>query len=359
MMVVIRGRKGFPMRSLLPVLGALLLSAASLAQTSTPPAYEADPMFQDAMKEGKRLEAQQPQFAPDAFKKANKIAGGSCLRCLEALYKAQMHVADYKGAIGTAKQMQTLAATPMEKSVADMHLGVALYQQGGDKPKPAQLEAAHAAFQSAVVAYPKNMGARYTDGCVLAKLGKLDEAKEDFSACAAAASPRDPMRMRAQHFAENPALALNHMAPPIVVNSVDGTKFNLDDMGGRVVLVDFWATWCGPCNEELPHLQRLVKEFKDQPLTVISISWDSNEDKWRSFIKQHDMTWVQYRDADQSLTKQFGVPSIPHYFLIDSDGVLYPQMLGADSDVEGKIKKFLTRAAKEKASSQQVASAGN
>lgn len=134
------------------------------------------------------------------------------------------------------------------------------------------------------------------------------------------------------------------MAPAFSVTALDGTKFTLDEVAGRVVLIDFWATWCGPCNEELPELKRIAKEFAGQPLVMISISSDKNEAKWKEFIQKHEMTWYQYRDADDKLGKLFGVDSIPHYFTIDTDGVLTKELVGSGYDVEGRLKKLLAKA---------------
>ena len=115
-------------------------------------------------------------------------------------------------------------------------------------------------------------------------------------------------------------------------------------MGGRVVLIDFWATWCGPCNAALPEVKKIAKEFAGDPLVIISVSWDSDDAKWQQFIQKNEMTWLQYRDADHSLSKAFGVEAIPHYFSIDSDGVLTAEMMGSDSDVEGRLKKLVAKA---------------
>lgn len=112
--------------------------------------------------------------------------------------------------------------------------------------------------------------------------------------------------------------------------------------------------WCGPCNEELPHIKALAKKFANEPLVIISISWDADETKWKTFITKNEMTWPQYRDADHALTNQFGIHAIPHYFTIDSDGVLTSEILGEGSDVEGKLKKLLAKARQAQA---QMASA--
>ena len=307
--------------------------------------FHANPKFVDAMKEAKQLEHQkQAGFAGDDYKKANKIAGGKCWECLQGLYRTQMMVGSYKDAIATTEALEGIAERPSEKSVAFYYRGETLVAKAGDKAKPADLEAAHGAFQEAVTLYPKNAAAMFSDGKVLARLGRMDEAKGDFQRCLSCVSPGDPAKLRAEHFAEDPELSTHKMAPPFEVTAMDGTKFNLDAMGGRVVLIDFWATWCGPCNRELPQMRKIAKEFAGDPLVIISVSWDSDEAKWKDFIAKNGMTWVQYRDADHGLANEFGINSIPHYFTIDSDGVLTAEMLGEDSDVEGKLKKLIAKA---------------
>jgi thiol-disulfide isomerase/thioredoxin len=255
-----------------------------------------------------------------------------------------MKSGSFKDAAVTTTALEALATTPAEKSRAESDRGYALMLQAGDKNKSDLLTAAHAAFKSAIADDAKNATAFYLDGRVLARLGQMDAASDQFKACLNCVSPKDPSYLRAQHFAEDPSLSAHPMAPAFAVTALDGSKFNLDAMGGRVVLIDFWATWCGPCNAELPHMKKIAKEFAGQPLVIISVSWDSDEQKWRDFINKNEMTWVQYRDADHHLSTLFGINAIPHYFTIDSDGVLTAEMLGEGSDVEGKLKKLVAKA---------------
>ena len=340
------------------VCGSVLIAAGvGMGQTAAAkPGYESDPKFMSAMKDAKQsLADRNPMYAVEYYKKANKIAEGKCSLCLDRAYDWQMKMTNYKDAVQIATQLVALAEKPVDKSMAEAEKATAMLLQAGDKPKPEKLEAVHAMYVEAIRDFPRNLSARYSDGCVLARMGKMDEAGQQFKACAEAASPTDPTRMRAKHFAENPALSLSKMAPAFTVTALDGSKFTLDEMGGKVVLIDFWATWCGPCNEELPHMRKIAKEFAGQPLVIISVSWDADETKWKAFMAKNEMTWVQYRDADHDLSKRFGVEAIPHYFTIDSDGVLTAEMMGSGSDVEGKLKKLIARAKASPAKAQVAA----
>jgi thiol-disulfide isomerase/thioredoxin len=317
--------------------------------------YHSNPKFLAAVKDAKEMEREkQPGFAASAYKKANKIAGGGCVECVAGAYKMEMKPGSYKDAIGTAMEMEAMGTTPLVKSVAAYDRGRALMAKDGEKPKPEQLEAQLLAFQQAVTLYPQNMAAVFSEGQVLARLGRMEEARKSFQVCLSNMQPGDAGWLRIKHFADDPELATHKMAPAFEVTSLDGARFNLDAMGGRVVLIDFWATWCGPCNEELPEMKKIAKEFAGQPFVMISVSSDKDEAAWKEFIQKHEMTWVQYRDGDHKLADEFGVSSIPHYFTIDSDGVLTSEMMGSGSDVEGKLKKLIAKAQAAKVQAAQV-----
>lgn len=323
---------------------------------ATPPAYLSDPHYTAAIHEGQvRTTTREYAFAIDAYRKANKIAAGNCTECLHQIVILQLRERDNKGAAKTANELIAKSSTPLDKSKAEVLLGEALLNEGGDKPKPAQLQAADQALKGALADYPRNVSARFLDGEVLARMGDTDAARKEFTTCIEQCSPTDPYLIRAKRFAQNPALSYAKMAPAFTVTALDGTKFTLDQMNGRVVLIDFWATWCGPCNEELPELKRIAKDFTGEPLVMISISSDKDEAKWKEFIQKHEMTWHQYRDTSGDLGKLFGVQSIPHYFTIDSDGILTSELVGSGNDVEGRLKKLIAKA-KEKGPATQTLS---
>jgi thiol-disulfide isomerase/thioredoxin len=160
-----------------------------------------------------------------------------------------------------------------------------------------------------------------------------------------AKSGEDPNRQRALRYISRPELARARMAPAFSITTLDGQRMSMDDLQGKVVLLDFWATWCVPCREALPHIQKVAKKFQGEPLLILSVSLDSEEQKWKEFVVKNEMTWPQYRDGSFSgpIARMFSVNAIPHTFTIDADGVLQDEHIG-DASIEGKLKKLLARA---------------
>jgi thiol-disulfide isomerase/thioredoxin len=323
------------------------LSSAILAQTRSD--YKSNPKFQTAISDGKLLaDNQDYDDAIASYKEANEIARGKDKGVLRALLELQITNDDYDDAKATAHAFAAIATTPAEKSYVEASRGRVLFLQAEPQSGPqfdlALLTSADAAFQAALALDPKNSSALFTDGQVLVHLNQIEAARARFKVCLTSIKPGDPLYLRTQRFVENPALALLPLAPAFTVTTLDGSRFSLDQMKGRVVLVDFWATWCGPCMEELPQIKQIAKDFAGQPLVILSISWDEDKQKWEKFVAKNQMTWPQYHDTGHRIGNLFEVKALPGYFTIDSDGVLTTEMLGGGFDVEARLKQLVDKA---------------
>lgn len=102
---------------------------------------------------------------------------------------------------------------------------------------------------------------------------------------------------------------------------IDGKEVSLDDLQGKFVYIDIWATWCGPCREEIPHLQKLEKAFKGMNVAFVSISIDENKDAWEKMVKSEKLGGIQlHTGGDREFIEAFRVSGIPRFILLDPDG---------------------------------------
>ncbi len=117
-------------------------------------------------------------------------------------------------------------------------------------------------------------------------------------------------------------------APLFVLNDPDGNVLRLSDFQGRVVWVNFWATWCGPCRRELPDIQRLASEFGDEELVVLAVNLEESDGKARSFWEELGLDLPLALDATGDVANQYRLVGLPNNFFIDKDGVLRAFQLG-------------------------------
>jgi thiol-disulfide isomerase/thioredoxin len=283
-------------------------------------------------------------FAVDGFRKADKQDGGHCVPCEYQAWNAAVELGDFKAARAQAEAMLANVSSPAGKAQAQYFLGQACMAEGMRDKHQEPLEAAEAAFNEALKLRPRNAIYLFAEATALAYLKRDDAARQGFQEFLKVASREDLDYARAQRFVEHPELARAKMAPNFRLTTLDGKTLTLESLTGKVVLIDFWATWCGPCRNALPHIRQIAKKFDGQPFVVLSISQDSDQAKWNEFVEKNGMTWLQYRDgASGPISKQFGVHAIPATFTIDADGVLEDQHVG-DADIEGKLKKLIARA---------------
>jgi peroxiredoxin len=113
--------------------------------------------------------------------------------------------------------------------------------------------------------------------------------------------------------------------PEFNEKGVDGKPLSLADYKGKVVLIDFWATWCPPCRAEIPNVVAAYKKYHSQGFDVIGVSLDQDQDKLLSYAKEHEMVWRQFFDGQgwqNKLAVQYGIESIPATYLLDTNGII-------------------------------------
>lgn len=140
---------------------------------------------------------------------------------------------------------------------------------------------------------------------------------------------------------QNPDAMTGQQAPDVVLTGLDGKAFKLSDLRGKVVFLDLWATWCGPCRMEMPHLEALHKEFGPDKVVFVCAS-NEEQATIEAFLQKNPYTMRIVRIAAEDAHNKFKADSIPCGFVIDKNGVIKAHMIGAQS--EAQLRKALALA---------------
>ena len=140
----------------------------------------------------------------------------------------------------------------------------------------------------------------------------------------------------------NPESMVGQKAPDISFTDLDGNPVNLTDYRGKVVFLDFWATWCGPCKMEMPHLQKLHEELSPSADVVFLCASSEDVGTIKSYIAKNGYTFKVVRVKAEDATGKYKASSIPAGFVIDRDGTIRAHMVGAQK--EGQLRAALARA---------------
>lgn len=150
----------------------------------------------------------------------------------------------------------------------------------------------------------------------------------------------------ANAFARRMLLAPGANAPEFTLTGIDGAEYSLKDFRGKLVYIDFWATWCRPCLMEIPHLTKLKEAYKNKPIAFVAISVDSDKSAWEEMVKRDKLSGYQlYAENNwQSETaKNYQVRGIPTFVLIDGEGKIieYNAPRPSNSEINLLIDKYL------------------
>jgi peroxiredoxin len=172
--------------------------------------------------------------------------------------------------------------------------------------------------------------------------GKWDEAKREYEVVV---NQYGMVNQRMTEFARSNLqdidiqrrVAVGESPLPFEVVSITGEKISPDKYRGKVLLIDFWATWCRPCIAEMPHVKEVYAKYREKGFEIVGISLDRQRSDLDSYIASNKIAWPQYFDGkywNNDIAKQYGVKSIPATFLIDREGkIRYKSLRGKQLEV--------------------------
>ena len=310
-------------------LSAFLLAATCMlwAQGDIAERTRRDPDYQ----QGKAaLLAGQYAEAKHYLELAESRVGPNSAEINAGIALAELQMGHYAAARNREGAVLSLVSNSHARAEAHNIIGTAWLresrQNGGS---PDQVHAAEQSFRDAIKADPGFAAPYYDLGELLLHENRASDAASAFHDFVRA-SAEDPTLIR-----DEPEQAVGH-APDFTVVDSHGNTISLASLRGRVVLLDFWATWCPPCIRALPIMRELAHYFPDDRFRLISVDEDSSEaELWKEFISKQNMDWTQVWDRGSAVYSSFGLGggtelSLPRYVLIDREGNVRRVYSGTD-----------------------------
>jgi thiol-disulfide isomerase/thioredoxin len=299
----------------------------------------ASPEFDRELAAGKQA-VQQQNYAEAAghFTRANELRQGKCSECYLWLARIDLAADKLPDALKDAEKAVDTAATEAERGRAELYRGMVLGRQG-------DLGRAEEAFKAASAANPTCVECRFNLGFVLLKESKDSEGVAVLKAVAPefAGTPRG---REIQRFIDDPSRVRQRYAPEFSARLRSGEEVNLDTLKGKVVLLDFWGTWCAPCRVSLPKLKDLAGKVDPAKVAIISINEGDSRQNWEQFVQANAMNWPQVYDADRALYRAFNVDGFPRYYVLSKDGIILLEFKGWGELGESTISNAIAEALK-------------
>jgi peroxiredoxin len=340
-----------PLVILLVALASAQRSSAGLAKVQSQPAQTGDASYDAEFQKGQDLlRRRRWEDALKSFKRANEMRNKQSAECFYGLAQAYQSLEAYKNVIENSDKAIEFSNGDVKMQAQAYNLkGIALQALAEAKDQK-KLQDAEAAFHQGITLNPELAILHFNLGYTLMQERRDPEGVVELKKFIELA-PEGSKAEQAEKLVADPRRAREAFAPDFSFTSAEGEYISLEDLRGKIVLLDFWGTWCPPCVEAVPSVRDLRKRYaKDPSFVLISISSDSDEAKWKDFTAKNQMAWHQYLDRDHRVQRAFEVHAFPTYIMIDHEGIVRYRSIGTSwertGDLDSAIRKEMKVIAK-------------
>jgi thiol-disulfide isomerase/thioredoxin len=289
------------------------------------------------------VDAQQFDQALQVFRDADELSHHTCADCYLGMVRAESQLGDFQGALADAQRAVTAAGD--DHIVAAQALvtraGLLLATSGG--PNDPKLREAQDDYRQALALDPKKSIARFSLGVLLLEENRDAEGVAELKAYVSGPFA-DPRHVdRANRLIADPNRARALPSEDFSLATVDGRTISKQSLRGKVVLLDFWASWCPPCRESVPIIVDLHHKFASVAFEVVGINADADESTLQSFTGSHGMDWPEFQDLDGQISELFEIQGLPTYVVLARDGTIAFQQTGLGSDTQDELNNVIAK----------------
>jgi len=137
---------------------------------------------------------------------------------------------------------------------------------------------------------------------------------------------------------------VGNLAPDFQLQNLDGQAVSLGNLRGKPVLINFWATWCGPCRSEMPYIQEIYEEWSDKGLVLLAINIGESSSKVEEFRQSYNLSFTVLLDTKQNVAQKYNIQYIPTTFFVDKDGIIQDKVIGPfqnKTQIENRLSKII------------------
>jgi thiol-disulfide isomerase/thioredoxin len=272
-----------------------------------------------------------------SFKRANDLRNKQSAECFYGMAQAYQGLEAYKNVAESCDKMIEFSAGDTKTQAMGYNLkGIALQAQADIKDQK-KLQEAEAAFRQGLALNTDLAILHYNLGFTLLQENRDPEGIAELKKFTEL-QPEGVKAESALKLIGNPRRAREAFAPDFSITTSAGEYVSLEDLRGKVVLLDFWGTWCPPCVASVPALRDMNKRYaKEKSFVMISVSVHDEPEKWRDFTAKNQMVWPQYFDRDGVMQRAFAVNRFPTYILIDHEGIVRLRVSGMSFEREASL----------------------
>jgi thiol-disulfide isomerase/thioredoxin len=330
------------------VCGALVLLAVTGGATGQMArAGQAKNAVAQAIADGELYESKKKnELALDAYHKADKLShhtSGEALLKIALIEKMAGLLSD---AANDSKKAISAAGGDARLGNDARLMRATLLASMANKPTDSKLKEAEGELRNAISLEPSLAVAHFNLGMVLLKQERDADGLAEMKTFLTLPGATPSMTSEARKIIANPVRARTPFTPGFSFQTRENETISNTSLRGKVVLLDFWGTWCPPCRESVPMLKNLQKKYAARPFQLVSISSDDEEDVWRTFVQAQHMNWSEYLDSSSELQEAFKIDSFPTYIVVDKDGVIRFRQSGLAQDTQNELEDAINKTLK-------------
>jgi len=281
-----------------------------------------------------------------AYRKADKLSHHTCAECFLRMFKVDRQLGNLDAALNETKEAVKAAGND-KAMAAQAHLARgAMLAQIASKPSDKKLKEAEVEVRQALALAPGLAPTHLILGKILIRQERDSEGILELKSYLAAPNADPKSSLEARRIIVTPIRGREPFAPDFSFVTLEGESLSNVALRGKVVLFDFWGTWCPPCHESLPMLLNIRKKYRDRPFQMVGVSSDEDEQLWKRFIASNHMDWPEYLDSSSEVQQAFEIDSFPTFIVLDRDGIITYRQSGWNPILQMELEEVIIKSLK-------------